>query len=128
MLVTARPGASGVNLDYAVFNPAAPDHLRRHIAPTVIERTHDGGAVMVIGHMCTGSPAILKETERGVFELAGEGSPFPLKIVVAMPEAGWLRHAWWDGSSRTRKSSSATFRTSRARTDLSRPRELRSRL
>jgi hypothetical protein len=98
MLVTALPGGSGVTLDYEVFNPTTPDHLRGHIEHTVIGRTHDGGAVMVIGHMHAGSVAILKETEPGVFELGGEGSPFPLKIVVAMPEAGRLRHAWWYGS------------------------------
>jgi hypothetical protein len=98
MLVTALPGGSGVALDYEIFNPATPDHLRGHIEHTVIGRTHDGGTVMVIGHMHAGSVAILKESEPGVFEVGPEGSPFPMKIVVAMPAAGRLRHAWWYGS------------------------------
>jgi hypothetical protein len=32
------------------------------------------------------------------------------KVVMAMPESGRLRHAWWYGSPAT-NSSSATFRT-----------------
>jgi hypothetical protein len=98
MVVTALPGGSGVTLDYEVFNPATPDHLGGHIEHTLIGRTHDGGAVMVVGHMHAGSVAILKESEPGVFELGAEGSPFPMKILIAMPEAGRLRHAWWYGS------------------------------
>jgi hypothetical protein len=98
MLVTALPGGSGVTLDYEVLDPATPDHLRGHVEHTVLGRTHDGGAVMVIGHMHAKSVAILKESEPGVFELASEGSPFPMKVVVTMPEAGRLRHAWWYGS------------------------------
>jgi hypothetical protein len=50
---------------------------------------------MVIGHTHAGSVAILREMEPGVFELGAEGSPFPMKVILAMPAPGRLRHAWW---------------------------------
>lgn len=101
LIVTPLPGRAGVALDYEVFNPATPDHLRAHTEHTVVARTHDGGVVMVIGHMHAGSVAVLRETDPGVFELGAEGAPFPMKVVVSMPEPGHLLHAWWYGSSGT---------------------------
>ena len=38
-------------LDYEVLNPDHPDRIRGHHEHTMIGRTHDGGAVMVIGHI-----------------------------------------------------------------------------
>jgi len=97
ILVTPLPGSAGVTLDYEVLNPAMPDRIRGHAEHTILARTHDGGTVMVIAHPHAHSVAILHETEPGTFELGDEGSPFPMKVVVSMPEAGRLRHAWWYG-------------------------------
>jgi hypothetical protein len=52
----------------------------------------------VIGHPHAGSVAILRETEPGTFELGDEPSPFPMTVVLSMPEPGRLRHAWWYGT------------------------------
>jgi hypothetical protein len=97
MVVTPLPGRSGVALDYEVLNPAEPDHIRGHIEHTILARTHDNGVVMVIGHMHAGSVAILRETEPGVFEVGAEGSPFPMRVVMSVPEPGRLQHSWWYG-------------------------------
>jgi hypothetical protein len=64
----------------------------------MVARTHDGGAVMVIGHDHAQSVAILRETEPGTFELGAESSPFPMKVELSMPEPGRLRHSWWYGA------------------------------
>lgn len=97
IVVTPLPGRAGVTLDYEVINTAAADRSHGHVEHTVIGRTDDGGTVMVIGHTHGEGVAILRETDPGVFELASEGSPFPMKIVVSMPEPGRIRHAWWYG-------------------------------
>lgn len=98
IVVTPLPGGAGVTLDYEIFNPATPDRIRGHIEHTMLARTHDGGAVMVIGHDHAQSVAILREAEPGSFELGTESSPFPMKVVVSMPEPGRLRHSWWYGA------------------------------
>jgi hypothetical protein len=46
----------------------------------------------------TGSVAILRETQPGVFEAGGEVTPYPMKVVLSMREADHLRHAWWFGA------------------------------
>jgi hypothetical protein len=97
IVVTPLPGDSGVTLDYEIFNPAMPDRVRGHIEHTVLARTHDGGTVMVIGHEHAPSVAILREAAAGVFELGAEGSPFPMRVELTMPEPGQLRHSWWYG-------------------------------
>ena len=96
-VVTPLPGASGVALDYEIFNPATPDRIRGHIEHTLVARTHDGGVVMVIGHEHAPSVAILREATPGVFEVGAEGSPFPMRVELSMLEPGKLRHAWWYG-------------------------------
>jgi len=98
MVVTPLPGGAGVTLDYEIFNPATPERIRGHVEHTVLARTHDGGTVMVIGHLHAQSVAILRETKPGTFELGAESSPFPMKVEVSMPEPGRLRHAWWYGA------------------------------
>lgn len=98
ILVTPLPGRAGVTLDYEILNSATPDRIRGHVEHTMLARTHDGGAVMVIGHDHASSVAILRETEPGTFELGAESSPFPMKVVVSMLEPGRLRHSWWYGS------------------------------
>jgi len=98
MIVTPLPGGSGVSLDYEIFNPARPDRLRGHVEHTMVARTHDGATVMVIGHPHANSVAILRETDPGTFELGDASSPFPMKVVVSMPEPGRLRHVWWYGA------------------------------
>jgi hypothetical protein len=98
IVVTPLPGGAGVTLDYEVFNPSTPERIRGHIEHTMLARTHDGGAVMVIGHAHAQSVAILRETQPGIFELGAEGSPFPMKVELSMPEPDRLRHAWWYGA------------------------------
>lgn len=95
--VTPLPGGAGVTLDYEVLTPGKAQAMRSHVEHTVLARTHDGGAVMVIGHTHGESLAILRETDPGVFEIGAEPSPFPMKVVVSMPEPGRLRHSWWYG-------------------------------
>ena len=97
IVVTPLPGGSGVSLDYEVLNPAHPDDVRGHVEHTVVARTHDGGTIMVIGHPHADTLAVLRETEPGTFEVGAEGSPFPMKVVVSMPQPGQLRHSWWYG-------------------------------
>jgi hypothetical protein len=98
IVVTPLPGGAGVTLDYEVFNPSTPERIRGHIEHTMLARTHDGGAVMVIGHAHAQSVAILRESQPGTFELGAEGSPFPMKVELSMPEPDRLRHAWWYGA------------------------------
>ena len=97
IVVTPLPGNAGVTLDYEVFNPATPDRIRGHIEHTMLARTYDGATVMVIGHEHATSVAILRETTPGVFELGPEGSPFPMRVELSMPEPGQMRHSWWYG-------------------------------
>jgi hypothetical protein len=97
MAVTPLPGGAGVVLEYEVLN-ANPERVRGHAEHTLLARTNDGGTVMVIGHIHAPSAAILREAEPGTFELGPEGSPFPMKVVLSMPEPGRLRHAWWYGA------------------------------
>ena len=94
MVVTPLPGASGVTLDYEILNPATPDRIRGHVEHTVVARTHEGPAIMVIGHPHASSVAVLRETEPGTFELGDEPSPFPMKVVVTKTAPGQLRHVW----------------------------------
>jgi hypothetical protein len=96
--VTPLPGGAGVTLDYEVLNPAQPDRIRGHVEHTMVARTHDGGTVMVIGHPHAPSVAILRESKPGTFELGAEGSPFPMKVELSMPEPGRMRHSWWYGA------------------------------
>jgi hypothetical protein len=96
--VTPLPGGAGVTLDYEVLNPAQPDRIRGHVEHTMVARTHDGGTVMVIGHPHAASVAILRESKPGTFELGAEGSPFPMKVELSMPEPGRMRHSWWYGA------------------------------
>jgi hypothetical protein len=98
IIVTPLPGGAGVTLDYEIYNPAMPNRIRGHIEHTIVARTHDGGALMVIGHDHASSVAILRETEPGMFELGAESSPFPMKVELSMPEPGRIRHVWWYGA------------------------------
>ena len=41
--------------------------------------------------------SILRETSDVVFEPGPEGTPFPMKVVISVPEPGRMRHAWWYG-------------------------------
>jgi hypothetical protein len=97
IVVAPLPGGAGVTLDYEVLNGATPDRIRGHVEHTVVARTADGGTMMVIGHPHADTIAVLRETDPGTFELGPEGSPFPMKVVISMPEPGRLRHAWWYG-------------------------------
>ena len=96
--MTPLPGGAGVTLDYEIFNASVPGPIRGHAERTIIGKTPDGGAVMVIGHTHGDSLAILRETTPGTFELGSEPSPYPMKVVVSVPAPGELRHSWWYGS------------------------------
>jgi hypothetical protein len=97
LVVTPLPGGAGVSLDYEILNGSTPDRVLGHVEHTILARTHDGSTVMVIGHPHATSVAILRETEPGTFELGPEGSPFPMKVILTVPEPGRLRHVWWYG-------------------------------
>lgn len=98
ILVTPLPGRAGVALDYETFNTASPDRVRGHHEHAVLARTHGGAAILISGHIHADTVAVLHETSPGVFELGDEGSPFPMKITVSMPEPGQLVHSWWYGA------------------------------
>jgi hypothetical protein len=98
IVITPLPGGAGVSLDYQTFNPDNPDRIQGHAEHTVVAKTHDGGAIMVIGHVHSSSVAVLRESSPGTFELGAEGSPFPMKVVLRMPEPGHLHHSWWYGA------------------------------
>jgi hypothetical protein len=97
LIVTRLPGGAGVTLDYEILNAGTPNQVRGHVEHTVVARTYDGATLMVIGHPHADSIAILRETDPGTFELGPEGSPFPMKVLLSMPEPERLRHAWWYG-------------------------------
>jgi hypothetical protein len=98
ILVSPLPGRAGVSLDYEVLNGLAPGPVLGHVEHTVIGKADDGTTVMVISHTHGEAISILRETEPGVFE-PGEGPvPYPMKVVLSVPEPGRLRHAWWYGS------------------------------
>ena len=96
MVVTPLPGKVGVTLDYEIFNPAR-GAVRGHAEHTVLAPAHGGGTVMVIADTHAGALVTLHETEPGVFEPGPDGGPYPMKVVVAMPEPGVLHHQWWYG-------------------------------
>jgi hypothetical protein len=97
--VTPLPGRVGVTLDYEIFNATMAENPRGHVEHTVIARTHSGGVVMAIADTHAGALTILHEGEPGVFEAEDESTlPYPMKVVVSIPEPGRLRHSWWYGS------------------------------
>jgi hypothetical protein len=96
--VTPLPGGSGVSLDYEIFNPLTPERLHGHVEHTMIGRSHAGPNLMVISDTHAASLAVLRETAPGVFELCGEPSAYPMKVVISVPETGRLNHAWWFGA------------------------------
>jgi hypothetical protein len=97
VLVSPLPGGSGVTLDYETFNTVRPEQVRGHVEHTMVAKTHDGRVMMVIGHPHADSVAILTETDPGTFELGDEPAPFPMKVVLSVPEPGRLVHSWWYG-------------------------------
>jgi len=97
ILVTLLPGRAGVALDYETFNAANPDRVRGHYEHALLARAHVGPAILVTAHSHADTVAVLRETDPGVFELGDEGSPFPMKITISMPEPGRLLHSWWYG-------------------------------
>lgn len=97
IVVTSLPGGAGVSLDYEVLNGLAPGPVRGHAEHTVIGRADDGTTVMVIAHTHGERITTLRETEPGVFEPGDSPAPYPMKVVLSVPEPGRLRHAWWYG-------------------------------
>jgi hypothetical protein len=97
MVVTALPGDAGVALDYEVLNPSRPGPVRGHVEHTVVARAHGGGTIMLVADTHAGAAVTLHETEPGVFEPGPEGSPYPMKVVLAVPKPGVLHHHWWYG-------------------------------
>jgi hypothetical protein len=97
IVVTALPGGAGVSLDYEIVNVDGQGPALGHAEHTIIGRADDGVTVMVIAHTHGEGLSILRETEPGVFEPGDGPVPYPMKVVVSMPEPGRLRHAWWYG-------------------------------
>ena len=97
MVVTVLPGRVGVALDYEVLNAAFPDDVRGHVEHTLIARTHGGDVVMAITDTHSGALTILRESAPGVFDTSDVPLPYPMKVVVSVPEPGRIRHAWWYG-------------------------------
>ena len=95
--VSALPGRAGVSLDYEVLNPLAPGPVLGHVEHTLIGTADDGTTIMVIAHTHGAGLTILRETDPGVFEPGDVPAPYPMKVVVAVPEPGRLRHVWWYG-------------------------------
>jgi len=98
IVVTPLPGGAGVSLDYETFSPDNPERIRGHAEHTMVARTHDGGAILVAGHLHADSVAVQRESEPGVFVVGPEGSPFPVMIKISMPEPGRLVHSWSYGA------------------------------
>ncbi len=98
IMVSALPGRAGVTLDYEVLNGLAPGPVLGHVEHTLIGRADDGTTVMVIAHTHGQAITMLRETDAGVFEPGDMPSPYPMKVVVSVPEPGKLRHVWWYGS------------------------------
>lgn len=98
IVVSPLPGRAGVSLDYEVLDGLAPGPVLGHVEHTVLGQAEDGSTVMVISHTHGQGIAILRETEPGVFEPGDVAVPYPMKVVVSVPEPGRLRHAWWYGS------------------------------
>ena len=69
IVITPLPGNEGVELDYEIFNPTSPERVRGHVEHTVIGRTADGGAVMVVASGHAKSVHVMRETDHGVFEV-----------------------------------------------------------
>lgn len=95
--VVRLPGGAGVSLDYEILNGLAPGPVLGHVEHTLIGAADDGTTIMVIAHTHGTGLAVLRETEPGVFELGDVPAPYPMKVVVAVPAPGRLRHAWWYG-------------------------------
>lgn len=98
ILVSPLPGGAGVSLDYEVLNGLAPGPVLGHVEHTVVGRADDGTTMMVIAHTHGEGISILREAEPGVFEPGDGPVPYPMKVVVSVPEPGRLRHAWWYAS------------------------------
>jgi hypothetical protein len=98
ILVSPLPGGAGVSLDYEILNGLAPGPVLGHVEHTVVGTADDGRIVMVIAHTHGPGISILREIEPGVFEAGDAPVPYPMKVVLSVPERGRLRHAWWYGS------------------------------
>jgi hypothetical protein len=97
IVVRPLPGRAGVSLDYEVLDSGSSASVLGHSEHSLIGRTDDGASVMVIAHTHGDGIAILRETEPGVFEPGDVPLPYPIKVVVSVPEPGRLRHSWWYG-------------------------------
>lgn len=97
IVVTPLPGRAGVEMDYETFNHENRERIRGHHEHALLARAPAGPSMLITAHMHAESVAVLRETEPGVFELGSEGSPFPIKITIEMPEPGRLVHCWWYG-------------------------------
>jgi len=98
IVVTALPGRAGVSLDYEILNGLTPGRVLGHVEHTVIGTADDGTTVMVIAHTHGQGISILRETEPGVFEPGDGPVPYPMKVVLSVPQPGRIRHSWWYGS------------------------------
>ena len=63
-----------------------------------METADDGTTIMVIAHTHGQRISVLRETGPGVLEPGDGPVPYPMKVVVSVPEPGRLRYAWWYGA------------------------------
>lgn len=94
IVVAPLPGGAGVTLDFESFNTHDTDRVRGHAEHAVLGRTHDGGSILVTGHIHADSVAVLRESQPGVFVLGAESSPFPVAIEISVPGPGRLVYVW----------------------------------
>jgi hypothetical protein len=95
IVVTPLPGQAGVAWATRSSILGRPTGHAEH---TMIGRTHQDPNVMVISDMHAPSVGILWETEPGAFEAGDQVTPYPMKVVLSMPKADHLHHAWWFGA------------------------------
>ena len=98
LVVAPLPGRAGVSLDYEILNGLAPGPVLGHVEHTLVGTADDGSTVMVIAHTHGEGITILRESEPGVFVPGDVPAPYPMKVVLSVPQPGRLRHAWWYGS------------------------------
>ena len=95
MVVRVLPGKIGVALDYEILNADARGPILGHVEHTLIARAHGGQTVLILADTHAGALVTLVEGEPGVFEPGPDASPYPMKVIVGVPEPGRLTYHWW---------------------------------
>lgn len=51
--------------------------------------------MLIVADTHAGALVTLVEGEPGVFEPGPDGSPYPMRVIVGVPEPGHLTYHWW---------------------------------